>query len=270
MKYKKFQFQDKIKQFSQRMKMPSHINQSRPLLYILSTLAFFNVFSYLVWGNMQAVLLFVLIGIILRIFTPNMIWVLGVPLVVVNLITATQSLREGLEGMDSTDDKTDNDNKDNKDVGKKDSKPKKDTSKQVTTDEANSTTMHTTVSSNTAKPSESFEVGAKGQKRIAGGGSRVDYGATLEQAYDNLNKMLDGDGIQKLTGDTQKLIEQQSKLAEAMDNMSGLFTQASSMMEKIDSSGFGKILDNPQVQSMLGGLNGKKNAPMVAPNASAS
>ena len=55
---------------------------------------------------------------------------------------------------------------------------------------------------------ESFEVG----RAKRGGGYNIDYASTIEDAYDELNKIIGGDGIQKLTGDTQNLMKQQMQL----------------------------------------------------------
>jgi hypothetical protein len=42
-----------------------------------------------------------------------------------------------------------------------------------------------------------------------GGSNRIDYASTLEEAYDNLDSILGGDGIKNLTNDTQKLMSKQ-------------------------------------------------------------
>lgn len=59
---------------------------------------------------------------------------------------------------------------------------------------------------------------------------RVDMGTTMSDAYEHLENMLDSDAIQKLSADTGKLIEQQSKLAKNMEGMHGLMSQAKEMM----------------------------------------
>jgi len=65
-------------------------------------------------------------------------------------------------------------------------------------------------------------------------GHRVDYAATVEDAYDDLNKILGGDGIKRLTDDTQKLMGQQMQLADAMKSMSPLLDQAKSLLQGFD------------------------------------
>ena len=42
--------------------------------------------------------------------------------------------------------------------------------------------------------------------------SDINYPATLEKAYDDLDSLIGKDGIDKMTNDTSKLVEQQNKL----------------------------------------------------------
>ena len=75
------------------------------------------------------------------------------------------------------------------------------------------------------------------------GNSRIDYASTLEGAYDNLDKILGSDGINKLTGDTQKLMVQQQKLFETMQGMVPMINQAKDMMSGIDMNQLGGLAD---------------------------
>ena len=71
--------------------------------------------------------------------------------------------------------------------------------------------------------------------------NRIDYASTVEDAYGDLNKILGGDGIKRLTEDTQKLMGQQMQLAEAMKSMSPLLEQAKGLMAGFDMKQFGDI-----------------------------
>jgi hypothetical protein len=64
--------------------------------------------------------------------------------------------------------------------------------------------------------------------------NRLDYAATVEDAYADLDKILGGDGIKNLTSDTQKLMEQQTQLANAMKGMAPLLEQAKGMLQGFD------------------------------------
>ena len=66
------------------------------------------------------------------------------------------------------------------------------------------------------------------------GSSRIDYATTLENAYTNLDNILGSDSIGKLTNDTQRLMTQQQKLFDTMNNMVPLIDTAKGMMESLD------------------------------------
>ena len=74
---------------------------------------------------------------------------------------------------------------------------------------------------------ESFEVGRKSKS-----GYDIDYASTIEDAYDELNKVLGGDGIKQLTNDTKNLMQQQLHLAEAMKGMGPLIEGIAPIMEQ--------------------------------------
>ena len=63
---------------------------------------------------------------------------------------------------------------------------------------------------------------------------RIDYGSTLEAAYDNLETMLDSDGLGKLTDDTKKLMDQQQKLFKSIESMAPMVNDAKKMLEGFD------------------------------------
>ena len=67
--------------------------------------------------------------------------------------------------------------------------------------------------------------------------NRIDAAATVEDAYDDLNKILGGEGMKNLTKDTQSLVSQQKNLTEAMKGMGPLVEQASSMMKQMGGAG---------------------------------
>jgi hypothetical protein len=109
----------------------------------------------------------------------------------------------------------------------------------------NTTTTTTTNSSNLNNSDnqdeidESFEVG-RGKKNSQG--YNIDYASTVEDAYDELNKILGSDGIKRLTNDTQSLMKQQLQLAESMKSMQPLIAGMAPLMQ--------------QAQGLLGSMGG--------------
>jgi methyl-accepting chemotaxis protein len=64
--------------------------------------------------------------------------------------------------------------------------------------------------------------------------NRIDYATTVENAYGDLDRILGGDGIKKLTDDTQRLMKQQVALTDAMKNMTPLIGQAKELLQGFD------------------------------------
>lgn len=75
------------------------------------------------------------------------------------------------------------------------------------------------------------------------GKTRIDYATTLEDAYTNLESILGSDGIGKLTNDTQRLMTQQQKLFDTMNNMVPMIETAKNMMDSLDMNKLGGIAD---------------------------
>jgi hypothetical protein len=75
------------------------------------------------------------------------------------------------------------------------------------------------------------------------GASRIDYATTLENAYSDLDNILESGNIGKLTNDTQKLMTQQQKLFDTMNNMMPMIESAKSMVETLDMSQLGGLTE---------------------------
>jgi hypothetical protein len=204
------------------------------VLNIISILAFFNVIGYLIMGNLNTVLFFIIIAVLIRYFSKNMIIVLGIPLILVNLLSLKGGIMEGLENNSSPLPATSTDTKMETQMAKnkqQDAKSKQGLPITPIDDSVKTTNTDT----NNAISDESFEVG-----RSKNRGYNIDYASTIEDAYDELNKILGSDGIKRLTGDTQTLMKQQMQLAESMKSMAPMIQSMAPMMK--------------QAQDMLGGM----------------
>ena len=201
--------------------MPSSVSKlltNRYVLYIVSLLALFNVLGYVMLGNTQIVILFLLIGFLMSRFSKNMVIVLLVPLVLVNVLTSGMMMKEGFaEG--------------NEGAPPVEAVP-------TTKDECDKLPDKYSWNDSDKKcvPTDGF-AGAGAKK----GSSRIDMGTTLEQAYDDLNNVLGSDGIKSLTNDTQNLMKQQLHLAEAMKEMGPLMQQAQGMLKTLNIDGLGDL-----------------------------
>ena len=205
-------------------------------------------------GNLNSVLFFLVLALLVRYFSKNMIIVLGVPLIVVNLFSLKGKSYYYIEGLENN---TTNHNDTIKKIN--DDKQKSQTAVMPGTD-----TEHTTNGPESAnvKTDENFEVG-----RAKNGGSKIDYASTIENAYDELNKVLGSDGIKSLTDDTQRLMKQQMDLAQSMNSlgpmvekMMPMAKQMQGMMEGMNGSGgMSGLMD--MAQKMAKGLGSATKTP---------
>jgi len=271
----------------------SKLLTNKYFLYFIVFLAVSNVLGYLVTNKLNAVIFFALVAFLTSNFSKNMTVILLVAIVATNLLMANRSMREGLENATMptlTDEqkatKVDADKLDSVDRelgdGLKTLQSSGNTEEAKLKLENRKAMKSTTTTTTTAplidpnnrdlnKPTvEASQVEGMGNKKsgfnnpkggsslrdaapVNGGSSRIDYATTLEDAYDNLDKILGSDGINKLSNDTQRLMQQQQKLFDTMANMMPMIESAKDMMGGIDMSQLGGLAD------LAGGLgNGEK------------
>jgi len=209
------------------------------VLHIVFFIALINMLFYIITGNIDAVVYFILLGLLVGNFSKNMIIVLGVPVILVTLFVMTKNRHNSREGFEEgSKDKPELPNS-----KKPSSKPTPPSSSDklpsVPLDEPNSNYAQP------SKPSEPFEVGRDKKK----GGYDIDYAATIEDAYDELNKVIGGDGIKKLTQDTQGLMNQQLQLAEAMKGMGPLIKGLAPIMKQAEGL-LGGMKENGGLESI--------------------
>ena len=263
------------------MKIPSSVKkllENKYVLYIVFFLALTNLFGYMVMGNYKAIALFVLVGYLVHNFNKNMILVLGVPLILTAIFTSG-FIREGNDSNDglarakATKDRAAADQaaataatsaaataaapsdtvaaaKAAADKTAADAAEKVAVASEKAANDAVASEKAAIDASTTHTPDDKVDASnTPAPKKAAFSnpydkrGSRLDYAATVEDAYGDLNNILGGDGIKNLTADTQKLMNQQLQLAEAMKSMTPLLEQAKSLIGGFDMKNFGNITE---------------------------
>ena len=121
------------------------------VLHIISFLALFNVIGHMVLGHYNLVLSFIVLALLIRYFSKNMIVVLGIPLLLVNMMALNNNYY--YEGMENPDKAGDEDKKEDK-AGDKD---KKEEDKKVK-DESNKKTDDSDVDANGDKKIKSRDI----------------------------------------------------------------------------------------------------------------
>ena len=201
--------------------------QNKYVLYLVLFIAVTNILGYLAIEDFRSLMVFIAVAALASHFSKNMIIVLGSALIGTNVLYASSRMREGFkEG--------------NADKKKIETAVKKRKKEQMAVSEGKPDKVEL------EEVEEDVEVKTP----------RVDYAATMEIAYDNLNKMLGEGGMKNLTKDTKGLMDQQKDLMKQLKDFAPLMEQAGNMLDKLGG------MDNLKgLMGKVGGIglaNGKK------------
>jgi hypothetical protein len=187
-------------------KVVKNILHNKYVLYLVAFFALTNVIGYLTIGDYKALGMFLCLTLITSYFTKNLIIVFGLSMLGANILLANNVV-EGLKNRSRKkrriregmhhDGENDDDDDDDDDDDGGD-------------DEAFSTKK---------------------------GGGRVDYEATTQAAYANLEKMLGPGGVKGLTKDAGNLMEQQEKMMKNLESFAPLISKAEKMMGQFSNIG---------------------------------
>jgi len=222
------------------------------VLYVVSAVAFLDVFGLMITGKINSVIVFMIIALGTFMFSKNMVVVLLVPLFLVNFFIASNWIKEGFqrEGFDTS--ALAGLMNAASSSGSSSGSASHSGSASGSASTSLSGSPPSSVSGGKVTASETFEVGRKSKDQLGG---KIDYSTTIEQAYDNLNKILGDDGIKSMTSDTQRLMKQQQQLAETMQNLGPVMNQATEMLSNMKENG---SMDG--IQQMMDSLtSGKKS-----------
>ena len=73
---------------------------------------------------------------------------------------------------------------------------------------------------------------------------KLDHAASVEAAYDNLDKILSSNAIQNMSKDTARLAEKQENLIKQLKNFQPIMEQASGMLKSFGNFDLNKLFDN--------------------------
>ena len=235
----------------------SKLFTNKYFLYFMVFLAATNVLGYLVTNKMNAVIFFSLVSLLTYQFSKNMAVVLLIAIIATNFLMANKRMREGLENESTTTPPTTTSEVTTSPAVERvaETHPEfKDAINAVKTSTNNDQVkekLKTNVTSetngtidinnpelnkkdDTTGPEPVGEKFLNNKKTKENYGPRLDYAATIEQSYQNLDHLLGSDSIKQLTTDTQKLMQQQQNLFNTMNQMVPVLDSAKSMLANFD------------------------------------
>jgi len=243
---------------------------SKYFLLFIALISAINIIGYMSMGYIDAVMLFAMVAYLTFVFSKNMTVVLLVAVIVVNLYMHTMPVKEGARssqrgsGNGAPTQAGGDIGKLEALTNKEDALPEGDIEMEepenVTTEETieqedeEDEPVKEGIASKTDRKgfqnlSENVEAAPTKKKN-----SHIDYGTTLADAYKNLEGMLGEGGLQNLTADTKKLMEQQSKLFNSMENIAPLLAQAQNMMKGMNLTGSNDVKKEGFWGSRVGGF----------------
>jgi hypothetical protein len=209
------------------------------VLYIVLFLAITNVLGYLMVKDFESIALFIALGVISSYFSKNMIIVLSIAMLGTNFVFANNKIREGMtEGHASN----------HHPHKKKKRKKKKKQAKEEEEDEDEDEEM----TNLTPAPVKSSKKSEEADDDESPGG-RIDYAATMEQAYDNLSSLIGKGGISNLSNETKSLLNQQKQLAGQLESMGPLLKDAKSLINGL------KLPKMDELENIMGKFGGLGN-----------
>ena len=196
--------------------------KNKTVLYIVLFIAVTNVMGYLMVNNIDAVILLFLVGLLTSYFSKNMIVVMLAAIVFTNLLVGSMkaSRSQLLEGLENEGDDDAGDDEDAGDDNDNDGDAGDDDGKSGLTN---------------LRPAS---LGGNNNDDA----DELDFPGSLESAYDNLDKLLSSDAINKMSADTQKLADKQHKLMGNIEKLEPLMQNAQKMMNGLNTGKIDKLV----------------------------
>ena len=237
--------------------------RNRNTLYVVLFFAVMNLFSYLMLKQLDAVAFFIIIGFLATYFSKNMILVLLTSMISTFLLVQIRLLgNNGMEGLVNMD-ASGNEMTDSTAAGetkKPAPAPAADTQGAIKS-AVNTLVAAASPSAGAAaeKPKETFTQQLNPARYNVNDDDdtprhkpKVDYSATLESAYDNLDKLLSSDAIRNMSEDTSRLAEKQQKLMGNIQKLTPIMDKASSVLNGLDLGGISGLMNG--IQDRMKGL----------------
>jgi hypothetical protein len=225
----------KIPKFMDKKNL-SKILENKYVLYFVFVLAIINLFGYMVTGNLNSIIFFVLVAFLTRFFSKNMIIILTIPLILTSVLMVGKTVKENFENASKSLDEQIKDLQTEIDamVEKGVSSDADKSAFKEKNEKLKNLMKQKNESGKSSDEKDKSDKTSESMSSMYNKPNRIDYASTVEDAYEDLNKILGGNGIKQLTDDTQKLMKQQLELAEAMKSMSPLMEQAKGLLQGFD------------------------------------
>lgn len=202
------------------------------ILYVVASISLLSLFGHLMYSEFSAIILFFLVGGVTYSITKNMTVVLGTAFVVTSIANMSSGIIVNKEGMKASMKK-----------GTQEESTQEEPSEEETTEEES--TQEPTQEESTQKSTNNKKQEALSQLTPALFNNipnkqqmqkQLGQATEMEQAYDNLEKIMGKENIQSISSDTKDLIKQQNELIKQLKTMTPALNEAMSSIGNLDLS----------------------------------
>lgn len=229
------------KLFSNNKLLNNKLLNNKITLFIVSALALFSLYMHITKSNFSAVLLFFLTAALVYSFTKNMILVLGASFIVTTFASMSKNLfglKEGFkEGKKGKDDDEEGESTATEDAIVKKMKETETKTKTKTETDANA-------DADADEDEDKKEKQNFGNQKLSPAlfntpskksvEQQLGKATEVEQAYDNLEKIMGTEKISSISADTKDLIKQQNELIKQLKTMTPALNSAMSSLGNLD------------------------------------
>ena len=264
-----------MKRHTKKNDMLASLLKNKNVLYVVLFFSLLNLFSYLMLKQLDAVAFFIIIGFLTTYFSKNMIIVMLTSVISTFLLVQIKMLGKVQEGMEdkkedepSTEETADKAEETAAPVAKAavaatpavgsasatgtnvSQIGANTSSTPVTSAQRAAVTMSTDSTKGTAATEKFSQQITPARYNSADDDDmprhkpKVDYAATLETAYDNLDKLLSSDAIKNMTADTGRLAEKQQLLMGNIEKIAPIMEKAGSILKGFDMGAITKLMKN--------------------------
>ena len=223
------------KLFSNNKLLNNKLLNNKITLFIVTALALFSLYIHITKSNFSAVLLFFLTAALVYSFTKNMILVLGASFIVTTIASMSKNLfglkegfKEDKEGAEGAETETEAETEDETETGEGEGAAIPNKEAATETGGNNKKKAKQNFGNQKLSPALFNTPSKKSVEQQLGKATEV------EQAYDNLEKIMGSEKINSISTETKDLIKQQNELIKQLKTMTPALNSAMSSLGNLD------------------------------------
>ena len=222
---------------------------NRYVLYLVAVVSLLDILGYILKHQFSAVLFFYLIAMIVFYFNKNMTFVLGSALIGTTLLHVLKNLMGIKEGFKEGNKKADKEvekllektvNLDNQDSEDEDEDTTEEDTEPMTSKKSKKAGMKNKERYTNQKINPGlYNIPNKDNLK-----KQLGKADKMENAYDNLEKVVGENGIKSMSNNTKDLVKQQNELLKGLKEVTPAINEAMGAIGKIDLNNLTKMFNN--------------------------